>query len=141
MNLSVLISDIGLTFLAYMAYPFIQVKLLEKTYDEESAQKMALYNSIIVKLIFIILQTSIYGEASFSVGAAVLYYFINRSVWVDKKSISKNQIRKNSKKENSKCVTKKKKRKSNKNDDIIDIMYIAACLLVTAILFVLLSKQ
>ena len=80
-----LIIGLVLTFICYEAYPFIRVVLMKKEYNEQEAKKMALWNSIIVGFIFLVLTVSTNENATWSAGPAFLYYWINKSLWIKKK--------------------------------------------------------
>ena len=80
-----IIIGIFITLISYMIYPFIRVKIMKKEYDINSCKRMALWNSIIVAIIFSILTAIIDGSAaSWSPAPAILYYYINRNLWVKK---------------------------------------------------------
>ena len=83
-----LIIGLALTFLCYEAYPFVRVVLMKKKYNEEEAKKMALWNSVVVGFIFLVLTVSTNENATWSAGPAFLYYWINRNLWVNKKGKS-----------------------------------------------------
>lgn len=74
-----------LTFICYTAYPFIRIKIMKKQYQEKEAMKMILWNSIIVGIVLLITLVYIDENATYSAGPSVLYYFINKYLWVKKK--------------------------------------------------------
>jgi hypothetical protein len=84
-NVYSIIIAICLTFLSYIAYPFIRVIIMKKEYTPAEVKKMALLNSIIVGGIFLILTAALYDDITWSSGPAFIYYFINKSIWIKKK--------------------------------------------------------
>lgn len=79
-----------LTILGYMLYPFIRVVLMKKIYDKDSCKKMAIWNSVIVGGIFMIL--TINSGGVWNAVPAFFYYSINKTLWINKK---KNNIETN----------------------------------------------
>lgn len=79
-----IIFSLILTIVAYMIYPFIRTKFMKVEYDENTCKKMALWNSIIVGGIFLILTSALQENATWSAGPAFLYYWINRNLWIKK---------------------------------------------------------
>ena len=95
-----LLVGLALTFLMYEAYPFFRVIIMGKKYNKEEAKKMALWNSIVLGSLSFIITASIDPSAKWTGGACILYYFINKSLWVSKKA--KNSASKDDKKKNNK---------------------------------------
>lgn len=83
-NYSGLLIGLALTIISYMIYPLIRTKLMHVEYDEKSCKKMALWNSIIVGGIFMIITLSIQENGTWNAAPAFLYYWINKSLWVSK---------------------------------------------------------
>lgn len=84
-----IIFSLILTIVVYMIYPFIRTKFMNVEYNENTCKKMALWNSIVVGGIFLILTTALQENATWSAGPAFLYYWINRTLWIKKdKSIN-----------------------------------------------------
>ena len=94
---STLLVGLLLTAICYMIYPFIRVCIMKKQYDKKQAKKMALWNSIIVGMIFCIALAITNYNATWNAGPAVLYYLINQSIWVSKKKKNENQNNKEKK--------------------------------------------
>lgn len=87
-----------LTIFFYEVYPFVRVIIMKKNYDEKQVKKMSLWNSIIVGLLFAIVSFIIDENAPMNLAPAVLYYFVNKLVWVNKGN--KDVLEKPKKKEN-----------------------------------------
>lgn len=85
-NIPGILISLVLTVVCYMAYPFIQTKFLNKKYTKETCNKMAIWNSVIVGFVFMIITISIDQNATWSAGPAFLYYWINRTLWISKTS-------------------------------------------------------
>ena len=51
----ILLSSLVLTIIAYMAYPLIRLLINRVRFSAEKAHKMALWNSIVIGLVFCIL--------------------------------------------------------------------------------------
>jgi len=84
-----IIFSLILTIVAYMIYPFIRTKFMNVEYNDNTCKKMALWNSIIVGSVFLILTVALQENATWSAGPAFLYYWINRTLWIKKdKSIN-----------------------------------------------------
>ncbi|MDD2392255.1 MAG: hypothetical protein PHU94_04925 [Bacilli bacterium] len=79
-----IIFSLILTIFAYMIYPFIRTKIMNIEYNKNTCKKMALWNSIVVGGIFLILTTALQENATWSVGPAFIYYWINRTLWIKK---------------------------------------------------------
>lgn len=77
-----LLVSLILTIACYMAYPFIRVKLMKKKYTEETCKKMAIWNSVIVGAIFMVL--TIESGGVWSAIPAYIYYSINKTLWISK---------------------------------------------------------
>lgn len=76
---------IVLTAICYLTYPFVQIILLKKKYDSQSLKTMALWNSMIIGIIFLIYTCSKNQNISWSAGPAIFYYWMNMSIWPDRK--------------------------------------------------------
>lgn len=104
--LIIILVGIPLTALCYMIVPFIFVKVLKKKYNKKQAKKLALWNSIIVGLLFLVITVIIYGPTStWNAGPALLYYMINSSLWVYKGKEKKQDNNKEDKVTTSKETT------------------------------------
>ena len=66
-------------FIFYEAYPFVRVVLMKKEYNFQQAKKMALCNSIIVGVILFFWNLYLW-----SLVFSIIYYLINRRLWVKK---------------------------------------------------------
>lgn len=85
MYLVYLFAGILLTAVVYMIYPIIRLLINNGKFERRTAQKIALWNSIIVGTIFCIATIELSeGAATWSGGAALLYYWINRTLLTDK---------------------------------------------------------
>ena len=80
--LVIIILSLALTAFAYMAFPVLRLILNGGKFEEKKAKKIALWNAIVVGAIFLIATTEEGG--TWSGGAAILYYFINRALLTDK---------------------------------------------------------
>lgn len=86
-----------LTIFCYMIYPFIRVVLMKKQYNEESCKKMAIWNSVIVGGIFMIL--TIDSGGVWNAAPAFIYYSINKTLWISKKKNNNAEIDKSNEKQ------------------------------------------
>ena len=81
-----LLLRILLTAVAYMVFPIIRLIINDGKFERKRARKIALWNSIVLGLIFCILTIAISESGTvWSAGPAVLYYWINRAL-LSKKS-------------------------------------------------------
>ena len=76
-----IIADILLTVILYMGVPVI-ILIFRGKMDKKKAKKIALWNSVIVGLLFCVITTEAGG--TWSAGPAVLYYFINLAILKNK---------------------------------------------------------
>lgn len=84
--------DLMITVFAYMVYPLVKYKVIEKNkeYDNKAINKTLILNSVIVAIIFLIIQYNMYGDnAKISFAPAFLYYCINSAIYL-KKGVIKN---------------------------------------------------
>ena len=89
-----LVIGILITCLSYMLIPVI-LKLKNGSYDESKAKKIALWNSIIVGGIYMILTIELMGTSSaWNAGPAFLYYGINFSLLKSRNKEKKEKIKK-----------------------------------------------
>lgn len=89
-----LVIGILITCLSYMLIPVI-LKLKNGGYDESKAKKIALWNSIIVGGIYMILTIELMGTSSaWNAGPAFLYYGINFSLLKRGKKAIKEKVKK-----------------------------------------------
>ena len=76
-----IIVPILLTACSYMFFPVVSMIYNHKRYEKEKAQKIALWNSIIVGMLFCILTIELSENAmTWNAAPAVLYYWINRAL-------------------------------------------------------------
>lgn len=94
-----IIFNIILTLISYMIIPFV-LKIKNGPYEEKLAKKIALWNSIILCLIFMILSVETTGSAGTG-GAAILYYYINKAYLSSNKKSHKRQEQNKIKKSNN----------------------------------------
>ena len=85
--LGILLLNLALTAFAYMAFPVVRLIINGGKFEAQRAKKLALWNSIVVGAVFLIAATDSGG--TWSGGAAILYYYINRALLTDKKSPAK----------------------------------------------------
>lgn len=84
-NYGGMIIGILITCISYMLIPVI-LKLKNGCYEEEKAKKIALWNSVIIGAIYMILTIEMMGTSStWSAGPAILYYGINYSLLKSRK--------------------------------------------------------
>ncbi len=115
-SLSNVLISIAITAAAYMIYPWIMVVICKKRYTKEEAKKMALWNSIIVGGIFLVVTTALYGVNVWNAMPAFLYYYINSSVWVSKENTPEVTIKVKENKDNKISLIP-----VEKSDDINDV--------------------
>lgn len=110
LNTLTIIISLALTIICYMAYPFIRIKLMNAKYDEKSCKKMILWNSIIVALMFALLSYAIdesNGTSSaINFAPAVLYYYINKAIWLSRFKDKKQNSSEDNKEQEQKKVYK-----------------------------------
>ncbi len=137
MDYSVLLFGIIITFISYEAFPFISVFLMRKEYNEEQAKKMAKWNSIIVGLIYLIITVDQDQNVTWSPAPAILYYFINSSIWVKKEKNTTekiNEAEEETEKNVIKNETKKKEYHSEKKGILKSILFVLSIILMVAML-------
>ena len=71
------------TAIVYMAIPMIMLLRNHGKFDKKKAKKIALWNSIILGAIFLIITASM-GVGAWSAAPAVLYYWINSAILTGK---------------------------------------------------------
>lgn len=77
--------DIIITAAAYMIIPLAYLAVNKGRFDEKRAQKIALWNSIIIGAAFMLLTIEMFdGNVVWKAGPAVLYYWINRAILTNK---------------------------------------------------------
>ena len=102
-----IVLDIIITAVAYLFLPFILFHIRKKEYTEKRKKKLILFNSIIIVLVFIIIRIIFdFENPVISFAPALLYYYINKEIWIKKKE----KIEKEEKNTlHSKVIKKKKK--------------------------------
>ena len=79
------ILSIFLTIIAYLAFPMIRILINKGRFSAKKAQKIALWNSIIVGLIFCFLTVALSnGNATWNAAPAFLYYWVNKAILTNK---------------------------------------------------------
>lgn len=81
-----LLFNLGLTAIAYMAFPLLRLWINHGKFEKNRAKKIALGNSIVLGIIFCVLTVSSDAGSTWNAGPAVLYYFINCAILTDKRS-------------------------------------------------------
>lgn len=79
-----LILGLVITALCYMLFPIIRIIVNKGKFKEEKAKKIALWNSIIIGGIFMIITIDNGGQ--WQAGPAFLYYFINKAILTEKRA-------------------------------------------------------
>ncbi len=74
------IVDLVITVIAYLGYPLYCKYIAKKTYTEEEARNLALKNTIIVAVIFVLFRLFTSGNLILTGGAAVLWGFVSYSI-------------------------------------------------------------
>lgn len=114
-----IVLDIIITAVAYLFLPFILFHIRKKEYTEKRKKKLILFNSIIIALVFIIIRIIFdFENPVISFAPALLYYYINKAIWI-----------------------KKKKKRSLERNKILLIIVIVFFIVVISILTFLLIKQ
>ena len=81
MDFTSIILGVLLTAVIYLAFPLIKLLINDGKFPKEKAHKIALWNSIVVGLIFLVITSAISnGNVTWHVAPAVLYYWINRTI-------------------------------------------------------------
>lgn len=78
-----------LTAISYMIFPIIRLIINKGKFNNKKAQKIALYNSIIVCVIFFIATISMKEGFFWKPIPAILYYWINRAILQEHKAKNK----------------------------------------------------
>lgn len=100
--LNVLINII-ITAIAYLLIPFILFFNSKKEYDNKWKRKILIFNSIFIAIIFIIIRTILNDKRPIRTFApALLYYYINETIWLRKEKKEKLQYNKKSTKKHDK---------------------------------------
>lgn len=77
-----LILNLIITIAAYMVYPTVKFKLLkQKEYTNQEIKKTCIWNSVIVQLLFLLIGTSLSENYEPNFTPAIIYYFINLSLF------------------------------------------------------------
>lgn len=81
MDFTSIILGLLLTAVIYLAFPLIKMLINDGKFQKESAHKIALWNSMVLGLIFcVIASASSNGNVTWNAAPAVLYYWINRTI-------------------------------------------------------------
>lgn len=78
-NYGGILIGIILTAIAYMTYPLIRLAINKGKFERKKGHRIALWNSIIVGIVFSIV-TFLLGAGAWSAAPAFLYYWINKSI-------------------------------------------------------------
>jgi len=85
MDFTPILISLLLTVVAYLAFPLISLLINGGKFPKKKAHKIALWNSIVLGLIFCIATIEISdGNSTWNAGPAFLYYWINRAILTDK---------------------------------------------------------
>jgi hypothetical protein len=101
-----IITNIILTAICYMAYPLIRLKMNKGGFNPKKSQTIALWNAIIVGGMFLVISSA--NGQRWTGAATFLYYYINKSVLTDKNKIDVK-------------VEKKKKEKGDQEAEELDL--------------------
>lgn len=84
-----LLLAILLTAVAYMAFPLIRLAVNHGKFEKKKAKKIALWNSIVVGAIFLVITTAASSDGTtWSAAPAFLYYWINCTLLTGKNIVS-----------------------------------------------------
>lgn len=137
-NFGSIVLDIIITAVAYLFIPFILFYRIKKEYNEQKKKKIILFNSIVIALIFIIIRIILnFEQPVISFAPALLYYYINKAIWLKKKE----KIEKEEKKVLHSKVNKKKKKVNLEKSKILLIIIITIFIVVISVLTFSLIKQ
>lgn len=82
-----------LTAIVYMAFPLIRLLINGKRFPKKRANKIALWNSIVVGAIFFIATAALSESATtWNVAPAFMYYWINKAILTDKHMDEADQV-------------------------------------------------
>lgn len=71
-----------ITALSYMIFPVVRLVINKNKFDKKIANRIAIWNSIVVGLIFLALNAENGGQ--WSAAQAIFYYFINKAILTEK---------------------------------------------------------
>ena len=124
---------------SYLILPFAFFYKRTDKYDNKTIKILLIFNSIIVKLLWILLEVILYGDyQDMNFAPAVLYYFINTIIWSNKteeKSKNVEENLSNEKKEIAKSKEKKKTKQKNSNKSLLIVLAISIILNIVLIGF------
>ena len=80
-----------ITAITYLAFPIIMLWINHGQFIKKRARLIALLNSIVVGIIYLILTTIIYGNGVWNAAPACIFYFINCAILTDKTKTTKNK--------------------------------------------------
>lgn len=84
MNIYLLL-DIIITGIAFLIYPFFKFFRNDHKYTIAERKKTILINSVVVQIIFVVILLSINESYKPNFLPALLYYYINSSLWIKEK--------------------------------------------------------
>lgn len=93
----IIIIDLIMTIVLYMAYPFWKFSGKNTKYSEDTLIKTLLFNSLIVAIVMLILKITLFKKTSsnvFNFLPAFTYYWINKFIWKKKAYVDKNKSNK-----------------------------------------------
>lgn len=79
-----IVGGLIITAIAYMAVPMIMLASNGGKFPKKKANKIALWNSIIVGILFLIITISLEATAGWTAAPAILYYCINFAIISEK---------------------------------------------------------
>ena len=86
MNWPSVILGLLLTVAAYLAFPLIKLYTNGERFEKEEARKIALWNSIICGVIFLVLSIASENVSAWNATPAIVYYFVNYAILAKKDS-------------------------------------------------------
>ena len=83
-----LLMAILLTAVAYIAFPLIRLAINHGKFEKKKAKRIALWNSVVVGAIFLVITTATSGDGTvWSAAPACLYYWINCTLLTNKNEV------------------------------------------------------
>lgn len=90
--IAIIIIAIHLTAICYMAFPILRLIIHRGKFERKKARRIALWNSIVLGVIFFVLNAALFESAS-APTPAIIYFWINFAILAKKKE--KNVIEEN----------------------------------------------
>ena len=90
-----ILGSLIITAIAYMAVPMIMMASNGGKFPKKKANKIALINSLVVGVLFLIITISLEATAGWSAAPAILYYGINFAIISEKSTKEKNNSENN----------------------------------------------